>query len=176
MSKKIVVSFPGGRTGAEIPLLYFGAKYFENEGYEKVFVKNHLASEDCTIEEIYEDAKTTLASINFGEYEQIVFIGKSMGTVVACKLKEELGIPAELVLFTPLQETLPYIRKDNQILLVAAGDKDRYLDSCILQEVCAKENVPCHIEEGVGHRMEVIGDIDRDIEVLGAVISKLKRK
>jgi len=39
MGKKIVVSFPGGR-GAEIPLLYFGAKYYEDMGYEKVFINN----------------------------------------------------------------------------------------------------------------------------------------
>ena len=29
MGKKIVISFPGGR-GYEIPVLYFGAKYYED--------------------------------------------------------------------------------------------------------------------------------------------------
>lgn len=39
MSKKLVVSFPGGR-GYEVPLLYFAAKYFEDRDYEKLFIQN----------------------------------------------------------------------------------------------------------------------------------------
>lgn len=44
-------------------------------------------------------------------------MGKSMGTVVACKLKEELQIDASLVLLTPLKDTLPYIKSDNRVVL-----------------------------------------------------------
>ncbi|MBQ2882778.1 MAG: hypothetical protein IJE43_03245 [Alphaproteobacteria bacterium] len=39
MGKKVVISFPGGR-GYEIPVLYFGAKYYEDQGYEKVFIRH----------------------------------------------------------------------------------------------------------------------------------------
>lgn len=171
MSKKIVVVFPGS-TGCEIPLLYFGAKHFENKGYEKLFV-NHPASPDVRFEEVYDNAKRIFAEIDFKEYDEIVFIAKSMGTGIACQLKEEFKIPASLVLFTPVEETLPYIHASNNILLVAAGDRDRYLDSDILQKICVRERIPYYIEPGVGHRMEVPGDLDRDLEIISNVLKRL---
>lgn len=90
MGKKIVVSFPGGR-GAEIPLLYFGAKHYEDMGYEKVFISNPSFGEvddDALVEILLENAKKRIEELNLNEYEEIVFIGKSIGTVVACKTKE----------------------------------------------------------------------------------------
>lgn len=172
MNKKLVVSFPGGRTGSEVPLLYFGAKHFENAGYEKLFI-NHPMSGDNSFEAIYRNAESIVRKIKYEEYEDIVFIAKSLGTEIACMLKEEYKISASLVLFTPLNETLPYIHKDNQILLLAAGDKDRYLSTNILQELCEKENIPYYIEPGVGHRMEVINDMGRDLEIIGNVLGRL---
>lgn len=96
-----------------------------------------------------------------------------MGTVVACKLKEEFKITASLILYTPVIETLPYIRNNNQIILVAAGDKDRLLDSKILKDRCIKESVPYYIEPNVGHRMEVMNDLHRNLKVIANVISRL---
>lgn len=122
---------------------------------------------------MYENAEKVIQQINFSEYEHIIFVAKSMGTVVACTLKEKYNIPATLILFTPLKETLPYIKKDNDIMLVAAGDKDDWLESKILVEVCEKEGLPYYIEAGVGHRMEVMGDLERNLEVIKNVIGRI---
>jgi len=172
MSKKIVISFPGGR-GSEIPLLYFGAKHFEDLGYEKVFINYPIADKE-NFEEILENAERVLQTINFKEYEEIVFIAKSLGTIVACKLKEKFKIPASLVLFTPLESTLPYINANNDICLVAAGDRDRYLDIKILKNICEEAKVKCYIEPSVGHRMEVMNDLERNLEIVSNVIGQLK--
>lgn len=169
--RKLVISFPGGR-GDEIPLLYFGAKVFEDKGYEKIFVK-HPANGDREFEALCENARKTLESIDWENCEDIVFVAKSIGTGVACKLKEELGVKAGLILFTPLQETLPYVKSNNGIILVAAGTKDRYLDSNVLREHCEKEQIPCYIEPGVGHRMEVMNDLGRNLETVGNVIGRV---
>ncbi|MCM1540937.1 MAG: hypothetical protein NC121_06700 [Blautia sp.] len=171
MGKKIVLSFPGVR-GCEIPLLYFSAKHFEDAGYEKVFI-SPPDSGDTTFEALYENAEKKIRSIPFGEYEDIVFVAKSMGTVVACAIKEKYELPASLVLFTPLKDTIPYINNKNNILLIAAGEKDRYLDPELLKEVCEKENIKYHIEPDVGHRMEITGDLKRNLEILFNVIHEL---
>lgn len=172
MSKKIVITFPGGR-GYEIPLLYFGSKHFEDMGYEKLFI-NHPGYEEYSLDTLLENAWRMIEKIDFTQYEEIVFVAKSIGTLVACKIKEQYKIPASLILFTPLEGTLPYISHENDILLVASGEKDRYLDASILKEVCLKENVACYIEPGVGHRMEVMNDLDRNLEVIYNVIGKLE--
>lgn len=169
--KKIVISFPGSR-GCEIPILYFGSKHFEDSGYEKIFI-SHPDSGEYSFKALLENAEKTMQSINFDEYDDIVFIAKSIGTVIACTIKEKYNLSASLILFTPLNETLPYINCKNDILLVAAGDKDRYLDSKILSDQCEKERITCYIEPDVGHRMEVVSDLNRNLEIISNVISRI---
>lgn len=172
MGKKIVISFPGSR-GYEIPLLYFASKHYEDLGYEKLFI-NYPVSGESNVETLLESTEKILQSIDFNEYESIVFAAKSIGTVVACKIKEKYEIPAALILFTPLNETLPYIHNKNDILLIAAGDNDRHLDSKILSEKCKKERINYYIEPNVGHRMEVKGDLPRNLKVIANVLTQIK--
>ena len=171
MSKKIVFSFPGGR-GAEIPLLYYAAKYYEDQDYEKVFVNHPFPSADY--DSLYENAKSILESFDFSEYDDIVFIAKSIGTIIACKLKEELKINASFILFTPLKDTLPFITNANRIILIAASNNDRHLENKTLCEHCEKEQVSYYIEPNVGHRMEVRNDINRNLQVIKNIIGRLK--
>ena len=171
MRKRIVFSFPGKR-GEEIPLLYFGAKHYVDGDYEKVYIQHPTSGNG--LEEVYENAKAILSSYDFREYEDIVFVGKSMGTVVACKLKEALQIDARLVLFTPLKDTLSYIKEDNQVVLVAMGDNDRFLEWEVLRDHCEKENVPYYIEPGVGHAMEMKNDLARNLQIISNVIGQLE--
>ena len=172
MGKKIVISFPGGR-GYEIPVLYFGAKYYEDQGYEKLFIR-HPKYEECEFEVLLDNADKIISQIDFDEYEEIVFIAKSIGTVVACQIKEKYHIPATLILLTPLYETMPYIHGKNDIKLVAVGTKDRYIDVEMLKKTCDDENISCHVEPDVGHRMEVLNDLDKNLSIISNVIQKLK--
>lgn len=169
MKKGIVLTFPGIR-GTEIPLLYFCAKHFENQGYDKILVPSDGGMD---FEAAYACAAEALKDIDFQEYGHIVLAGKSRGTVVACMLKERYGLPASLILLTPLEDTLPYLTEDNDILLVAAGSRDRYLSCDVLMDACIRGKIPCHIEEGVGHRMEVPGDLDRNLGIIRNVLGEL---
>lgn len=168
MKKRIVVTFPGGR-GAEIPLLYYGAKYYEDMGYEKLFV-SHSVLDNPAFDNVYENALKILKNIDWNDYEKIVFIAKSLGTVVACKIKELLQIPASLILFTPLKETLEFIHKENNVLLVAIGDEDMWLSSDVLNKHCEENGIKCHVEHGVGHRMEVKNSLQRNLEIVHNVL------
>lgn len=171
MKKGIILTFPGS-TGTEIPLLYYCAKYYEDQGYDKVFVSQPQGGE-TDFEAAYAHAAKVLEGIDFSEYEHIILAGKSRGTVVACMVKEKYRLPASLILLTPIDATLPYMTEDNDILLVATGSRDRHLSSDVLKEVCIQRKIPCHIEEGVGHRMEVREDLDRNLGVIRHVVGKL---
>ena len=93
-----------------------------------------------------------------------------MSQLFRFSLISELNIDASLVLLTPLADTLSYIRKDNKIILVAAGNTDRYLDSSILCKKCEEENILYYIEPDVGHRMEVKGDLNKNLNTIKNVI------
>ena len=43
----------------------------------------------------------------------------------------------------------------------------------MLQNVCDNEGVLCHIEQGVGHRMEVLSDLDKNLDIISNVIKRL---
>ena len=172
MGKKIVVSFPGAR-GCEIPLLYFSAKHFEDMGYEKRFI-SYPPHREITLENVLNNALEMLRDIEWGEYDDIVFVAKSLGTVVSCMVKERLEVPARLILLTPLEETLPYIRRENAVLLTAMGDRDHYLAASRLTELCEQEGITCHIEPGIGHRMEVPNDLRRNLEIVFRVVRLLE--
>lgn len=172
MGKKIVISFPGGR-GSEIPLLYFAAKHYEDLGYEKKFI-SHPACGEERLEILLDNAEKIIQSMDLERYEDIVFVAKSIGTIVACRLKEKYNIPASLVLLTPLEDTLPYINSQNNIILVATGTKDRYLQTEILKDLCVEEKINCYIESGVGHRMEVLGDLKRNLEIVYNVVRRIE--
>jgi len=171
MSKRLVISFPGGR-GYEIPLLYFGSKHFEDMGYEKIFI-NHPVSGEKDFDSLLENAGKVMDFIDFSEYEDVVFIGKSIGTLVACRIKEQYNLPASLILFTPVEGALPYINRDNKVLLVAAAERDRHWDTKILQSHCAKEDVKCYVEPNIGHRMEAMNDLNRNLEVIRNVVEQI---
>lgn len=174
MNEGIVLTFPG-RRGAEIPLLYFCAKFYEDRGYDKIFVAQPPDSEE-DFDRAYSHAKELLESISFQEYRNIVFVGKSRGTVLACELKESFKLPAALILLTPLEATLPYMTRDNNIRLAVCGSKDRHLSCGMVREICLRENIPCYIEEGVGHSMEVRMDLDRNLEIIRNVMAAICRQ
>jgi len=176
MSKKIVVIFPGTNYSTDCPLLYYAGFKFEIRGYEKLAINyGDLLKKDISLDECLEDIKsfvlTQLQPFDLLKYEDIVFVSKSLGTVVAGWIEENLCINARHIYLTPVKETLPYILHDKNIITVVAGTKDRQLDADILKQHCMKENIPLKQIEGVGHRLEAWGNIDKNIEILRDIVA-----
>ena len=109
-----------------------------------------------------------LQSKPLAKYEEIVFISKSFGTVVAGLLGEELGVKVRHIFLTPVKYTLPYLKPDQ--CRVIAGTKDKHLEANVLYEHCQKLQIPIIQIEGVGHSMEYNEDVDKSIEVLRTIV------
>lgn len=171
MKKGIVVVFTGS-LGTEIPLLYFGAKIYEDLGYDKLLITCKM-TEESEFPGKYDEIYRKINDLNLNDYEDVIFISKSIGTYISCKIKDELKLEAKLILFTPIEETMEFIREDNDVLFVAAGDKDQHLDANRLIDRCVSQNVKYYIEPGVGHSMEILNDINRNIEIVSNVIGKI---
>jgi len=174
--KKIVVIFPGGNYSIDCPLLYYSGFKFEARGYEKVAIRyGDLLKRDKTLDECIENIKsvvlTQLQAHDLSKYDDIVFVSKSLGTVVAGWIEEKLCIEARHIYLTPIKETLPYIQNGKNIIIVVAGTKDKQLDADILKQHCIKENISLKQNDGVGHRLEVLGDMDKNIDVLREVLA-----
>ena len=92
--KKIAVIFPGIGYTAQKPLLYYTASAAQDEGYqllkldygEDIHTFRGRKEEELKplIEKAQVRVKKQLEVIDWGQYEQILFLSKSIGTVIAC--------------------------------------------------------------------------------------------
>lgn len=174
--KKIVVIFPGGNYSTDCPLLYYAGFKFEGQGYEKISINyGDLLKRDKSLDEYVKDIKSAvlvqLKDIDLSKYNDIVFVSKSLGTVIAGWVEEKLCVRVRHIYLTPIKETLLYIHNGKNIIAVVAGTKDKQLNADILKEHCKKENVCLKQFDGAGHRLEVWGDMDKNIEILREVVA-----
>jgi len=165
--KNLIVLFPGKSYTVNHPLLYYaGFKYVAN-GYE---CKKVSYEERLDIAETVSVVLEQLKDINFSEYKDVLFISKSLGTVVAGHVSEVLNINVRHVYLTPIISTLPFICGGKNISVVAAGTADSFIDADILKEHCEREGIRLELFEGADHGLEVSDDVDNNIDVLKRVI------
>ena len=179
--KKLAVFFPGiGYTVAK-PLMHYSRRIASNLGYEIRLLPyagfpEKIRGDAARMKESYEialtQAREMLQDVNFEEYEDILFVGKSIGTVVAAQLAAERDLcnRTRLVFYTPLEETFKYPCKK---ALVFTGEEDPWVggsDSRIAQ--LAKENgFRCYSIPQANHSLES-KDICRDIRTLEMVMQE----
>ncbi|MGN0299193.1 MAG: hypothetical protein ACI4C1_08460 [Lachnospiraceae bacterium] len=175
---KLMILFPGVNYGVDCPLLYYGRLQYEGLGYEN-FKIDYQAQKgeglDALVDFAYEAAihvKAQVQKVNLEEYEEIVFVSKSIGTVIACWLEDELALKNVMhVMLTPIDLTLPYMERDRNYRCIVTGLKDKYVNHEELRALCEKKGVSLTEFEGVGHRLERRGDIKRNLEILTEVVN-----
>lgn len=129
--KKLCIVFPGRAYTCDRSLLYFPSKVIEKYGFEICRLKISKPIEDADklpFEELASkmkaDFSSSLQEIKWDEYDQFVFLSKSVGTIIASQVKaEHHDKKIDQILVTPLEDTLPYITTKD---LIFCGDKDRY--------------------------------------------------
>ena len=101
MSNKLAVFFPGIGYHNDKPLLYYSRKLAAEAGFQCVRVDyNGFASEIKgnadkmreALETEYSQTELILSDIDWKSYENIIFISKSIGTVVAASYAKEYDI------------------------------------------------------------------------------------
>ena len=102
-----------------------------------------------------EQTEDALAEIRTEDYEDILFIGKSIGTVVAAAAAVKLDKAAKtrFLLFTPLEQTFLFPIHD---AIAFTGDNDPWVsgkDSRI-PELCKGKKLPYYLIPGGNHSLE----------------------
>lgn len=175
VDKKLIVLFPGVNYSVDMPLLYYAGFTYEVRGYKSVGVSyGNSFDEKQEFERSLVNAKQIvleqLQQIDFSIYSDVVFVSKSIGTVMAGWIQHTMGIKVRNIYLTPLQETLEYMTKEQSIIAAVAGTRDKYIKAEKLKQHCEKESIKLHLIDGVGHRLEVFGDMNKNIEILKEVV------
>lgn len=165
------IFFPGRRYSVDRSYLYFLDKYIDGESiyleYDFKRWSNPSLSLEDNIKIAYEVALKKLENIDFSKYNEIIFIAKSVGTVVAAKLRNELRLfRARLILLTPLTETIPFLRQTD---FIVTSFKDEYIDASVLKE--NENRFPfLTIYKDVRHSLEFPNNLKRTIDLIYEIV------
>ncbi len=177
MSKKTVV-FPGIGYHKDKPLLYYSIRIAKEYGYSIECVDFSSISWDKSdlndptrMKEIFDQAME-LAESQVGNTndDEILFISKSIGTVVAACLAREKGIGAKQIYFSPLVHFGMYAPNEG---IAFYGDTDPLADADEIERVCADKKIAAFRISGGNHSLET-GDTDIDLKNLTMIMDRVK--
>lgn len=179
MEKRIAVIFPGVGYHLDKPLLYYSRKLAISKGYEIAEVsydlsefKKALKSDGPKVQEAmdfaFAEACQQLKHIKFEEYDRVVFVGKSIGTVIAARYNANFELDADLVLFTPIESTFAFLGPCEAF--VFHGSEDPQCDTDMCQQLCEEMSLTCAVIPGANHSLET-GDVEEDIKNMSRIMN-----
>ncbi|MCR5004795.1 MAG: alpha/beta hydrolase [Clostridiales bacterium] len=178
-NSKLAVFFPGMGYTNDKPLLYYSRKMLDAQGFEtKLLIFSGFPKKDKNNEKKMQkafqialtQAEEQLADMPWEQYEEVLFIGKSIGTAAAAYITAKLKQPVRQIIFTPLERTFAYPIMD---AIVFTGTADPWVPKGRIPELCAEINVPCHMVEQGNHSLET-GDWKTDLEMVRRVMTTVE--
>ena len=176
--KKTAVIFPGVGYTKDRPLLYYSGRQAVRYGYDLVQIefgpikwsKEELKDRDFLLTTLDKCiAITDKALQNTGDLSdgEVVFISKSIGTVVATAYAKKNGIRAKQICFSPLEMIDEYVDDEGATLFY--GNADPYADCRAIEEIAARKRLATYCVDGGNHSLET-GDFATDADNLKDMI------
>lgn len=175
---KLAVVFPGIGYTCDKPLLYYAGKLAVKYGYEvkpviygdfPSGVKGSSQKMKEAFCSAFTQAEAILKDVPWGDYEEILFISKSIGTVVAAAFMKKYGIEGRSISYTPLEETFSFAKGEG---IMFHGTKDPWAkDSAVIYDGCEKIGQTLYIIKNANHSLET-GEVLHDIEKMQFIMEK----
>ena len=180
--KKLAVFFPGIGYTVDKPLMHYSRRLVADAGFEVLILPysgfpQKVKGDRGKMEESYQIAlsqsREMLSGIDFSEYDTILFVGKSIGTIVAADIASSSPVPDRIhfVLYTPLEDTFAFPIEN---AIAFTGDADPWVSEGSIPRLCGARNIPCHIIPGANHSLET-GSVKKDIENLKKIMKKTRK-
>lgn len=179
MAGKLACLFPGIGYTCDKPLLYYSGKLLKRMGWEVVpvpysgfpdKVKGDPEKMKLCAEMALEQAEDLLRGISWDRYDEILFVGKSVGTVVCGAYAVKHGISCRKVLFTPVEATFSFPAGE---AVAFHGTADPWADTGAIRARCREQGVLLVETEGANHSLET-GDVEKDIKELRKVMKAVR--
>ena len=177
--RKLAVLFPGIGYTMDRPLLHFSRRLAAGLGYEirplpysgfPSGVRGDREKLLLCCETARTQAEKMLSDMEMSSYDDILFIGKSIGTVAAADIAARSPVAERIrqVIYTPLENTFSASIRD---AVVFTGGDDPWTggrDSRI-PALCAAQKIPCHVIPGANHSLET-GCVESDLANLRRIL------
>lgn len=176
---KIVVCFPGIGYHCDKPLLYYSRNLAHELGYQDsrnvsyTYKAGNIRGNEEKMKEAYEvlfsQAEAELTDIVWSSYDDVLFISKSIGTVIAASYAEKYALKhVRHILYTPLAQTYLFA-PDHAIGFI--GTADPWSDTDEVVRLSEANHIPMTVYEGCGHSLEC-DDTIKNIDILGDAMQK----
>ena len=179
--KKLAIFFPGIGYHCDKPLLYYARKLTQECGYEESIslsysydgrnIRGDEQKMQQAFEALYAQAEQQLSKVDFGKYSEILFVSKSVGTIIASNYAWKYKIPCQQVLYTPLKQTYAFPH-ENAIAFI--GTKDPWSNTEEVVRLSEQQKVSIYVYEEANHSIET-PDTMKNLELLADVMEKTKR-
>ncbi len=173
-SSVLCVILGGQNYSIHKPLCYYSAKLCVQAGYDVLavqygFQQNHSLThfpEDFEI--LYKEVKEAIDLVIQPHQTEIIWIGKSLGTVLMKRLKGDYNqFSQKLILLTPVSPA--FDQEDFREKLIIMGTHDEHYDEKLLE----KETESMIVEfDGADHGLET-GNVIADLEIMERVIGAI---
>ena len=173
--KRIGVLFPGIGYTVDKPLLYYSGKLMKMLDYEVKpvtytgfpdGVKGNSQKMEMAAYMALEQAEIILSDVEWAKYDDILFISKSVGTVVGSAYAKRHGIRCRHILFTPVEMTFQSADHNS---IAFHGTADPWADTNVIRTECCRLGIPLYETDGGNHSLET-GDVDADIGTMQKTI------
>ena len=174
---KICVLFPGIGYTNDRPLLYYSGKLASSLGYTVIRsdytgfpkdVKSSLAGVEAAYDTALPQAEEFLRDADLRGAEDVVFISKSIGTVVAAGYAEKYGLRTRNIYYTPVAATFRFHMNPG---IAFTGTADRWVTADEVADGCEKAGIPLFITKNANHSLET-GSVLQDIGILSGIMQK----
>lgn len=176
----LAIIFPGIGYTADKPLLYFSRRLAAAAGYDVLplsyggFPPKSIGDADRMAESVriaFEQTTGLLSGIDLASRDRILFIGKSIGTVIAARIASESPVRdrIRLVLYTPLEQTFSFAFGD---AIVFTGTDDPWVgkSESRISALCAGRGIPCRVIPDANHSLET-KDPMKDVAQLNEILN-----
>ncbi len=181
MGKKgLAVILPGIGYHKDKPLLYYTAKLMRSKDYDIICIeysgmpekiKGDAGMMKKAAEIACEQTANQLDGVDFSEYDDVVFIAKSIGTVASARFVDDKKLSVRQVWYTPVTATFSIPAKD---VIAFIGDADPWSDVEKLKGIAAEKGITMYSYPDCNHSLEC-GDAQKDIDTLADVMKKTKK-
>ena len=170
-SQRLVVMLPGLGYTVDAPLFHYLSKVIWANGDDVLLVQygfqvaqsdyDPLKQGDITQESL--QAITT--ALEMGNYDDLVIIGKSLGTPMAALFANHFDLTSKLILLTPIQNCHQLV-EDTPTLAIIGTEDSRYADDLAIDTDILRWKV----YEGLNHSLEASTDVMASLKILPDII------
>ena len=174
---KLVVLFPGIGYHCDKPLLFYGRMVAQEAGYDECikldysYSGENIRGDEEKMKQVFASlfvqADTQLKNVDFSKYDEVLFVAKSIGTIIAAQYAKKYVLNnVRQIWYTPLKYTFGFA-PCNAVAFI--GDMDPWSHIEEIKDCSQRTDITLHIYEGTNHSLEdldVIHNLDRLKDVM----------